>query len=403
MKHLCFTIILLCTCSTLLYAQEIQAVSDGDYYSDNRYRAGIHFLRELENEHVIGYREKYKIKRPAAWKDKGILSGATYFAGQKNAKTGTSIYFLVTDYYSEASQIIFDVNGNADFNDDSIINVKDGQWFTVTFTNRKDKQALLPRSFFLRKEIRDSSFMRLGALFTQSRSSGPAVAIAWDKPKFFRRIVLPDGNYVTLQDVNCNGFYNDEDDRVLAGDILSMPRLEQNRVRNKKYKPGIELPFAGNTYRLTHVDKHGSSIKVIALNKITDTVERMMPFEYRDDAGVKQRFAVDEKKEYTVLYFWGAWCIGCIKQGPTFAALMKEYEAAIAFQTFNSGDKEENMDLYLTKKKMPFSRWRISKAEAQRIYITAFPGYRVINRNGHVVFQTSVVPELASFLQNTRE
>jgi thiol-disulfide isomerase/thioredoxin len=215
-------------------------------------------------------------------------------------------------------------------------------------------------------------------------------------------VVLPDSNIITLYDYDCNGFFTDDYDKIMAGDIQQNSRLGNNPVKTKKSKPGVELPYANNTYKVTGVDKYGNSITVLPLNKVIDTVEKLPAFKFTDEVGDKKNFGIISAKPYSVLYIWGAWCIGCVSQAPGFVRVMKKYESMTDFYTFNYGDKEDIMLNYIAAKKMPFKPDWISNSIIKILQVESFPSYLIVDKMNHIVLRSSSVYEVEQFFANIK-
>lgn len=381
--------------------QGITYNANPEFFVQDKSSTGFDFLVLLKNNKVKGFDDKeYKIKVPEIWKGKEIAWGQAYFTGLRHSKTGNEIFFLIINYDTTDTKIVFDKNGNTDFTDDSILNIETGKHFDCYFHNQKDPQGIFIQDFLLRRDVADTSYAGLYRAWTKGQSDYlPSRFIFFDKRKNCRKIILPDNNIITLMDYDCNGFFNDKMDRIMAGDVQLNSRLAQNPVKTKKIRKGSELVFANNTYKLVSVDKYGNSINLVPLNEIRDTTELLPVFIYSDENHRKRTYRPNSSKDYTVLYIWGTWCIGCQYQSSAFNDLMKKKKDMVDYVTLNSGDKEETMVNYIRLKNYPFQYYRINETAARKLNVDAYPSYIVIDKAKRIVLRTSSVNDLYAFLE----
>ena len=381
--------------------QETVYPSTAEYFVEDKRSSGFNFLQLLKDNKVHAAEDKpYSITIPAAWKGKQIAWGEAYFTGLRHSKTGNDIFFLIINYDTTGTKIVFDKNGNTDFTDDSIMNIETGKHFDCYFHNQKDPQGIFVQDFLLRRDVADTSYAGLYRVLTRGQSEYlPSRFIFFDKRKNCRKIILPDNNIITLMDYDCNGFFNDKRDKIMAGDVQLNRRLARNPVKTKKIRKGNELIFDNNTYKLVNVDKYGNSVNLVSLNEIRDTTEQLPVFSYTDEKRLKKTYRPNSSKDYTILYVWGTWCIGCQYQSPAFSDLMKKKKDMVDYMTLNSGDKEEKMVEYIRLKNYPFQYYRISYKTAEKLNVEAFPSYIVIDKNKRIVLRTSDVNELSQLLE----
>lgn len=332
--------------------------TDDKYYDDTTPGFGYTFLNFLTEIKVHYLKDEYSIKPPPQFQNLPVAWGSLYFFGGGKLKTKYSMFFLVASYdYSSHCQVVFDKNGNTDFTDDSILTITPNKIFKTSFKNIKDNKAQYVSQFVFRNNVTDTNMVKRHKIFTaRGVSPLPPRFILFDKKMKYKKVVLPDSNIITLYGYDCNGFFTDDYDKIMAGDIQQNSRLGNNPVKTKKSNPGVELPYANNTYKVTGVDKYGNSITVLPFNKVIDTIEKLPAFKFTDEAADKKKFGIISAKPYSVLYIWGAWCIGCVSQSPGFVRVMKKYESMTDFYTLNYGDKENIMLNYIAAKKMPSNR-----------------------------------------------
>jgi thiol-disulfide isomerase/thioredoxin len=374
--------------------------AEKEFYDDGKLSNGICFLTLLSDNKVYDYQKEYLIKIPEEFKGKKIAWGSAYFTGLKKSKTDPNVFFLILDYDSISSKIVFDKNGDGDFTNDSLISIMSGKWVTTSFLNAKDEKGEFVSKFLFKNDLPDSLYGKLHKAMTGKwPGTLDSKYMVFDKRKNYKKVHLPDSNIITLVDYNCNGFFNDKQDKILAGNIQKGSRAYNSPFFNKNVKSGVELPFKNNTYKLLEVDKYGNNVTVFALNKIIDTTETLPKFQFINEKGNKKDFQYTSSKEYVVLYIWGAWCIGCHVQAPAFVKLIQKYTDKLDYFTFNTGDKEEVMQGYLNNKQYPFQSYRIDKTNVEKLYVEAFPSYIIIDKNQKIVLRTSDVESLGRFLK----
>lgn len=374
--------------------------AEKEYFDDGTKSSGLGFLSLMIDNTVYNKGKKFTVNIPEEFKNKKIAWGETYFTGVKKSKRGFSIFFLISNYDTAGTRIIFDKNSNMDFTDDSIVNIEKGKWFKNILYNQKDTEGLFTSSFLLRTDITDTFYAKLHKVMA---GNWPGVLpyrfMIFDRRMNYKKVILPDSNIITLCDYDCNGLYNDKEDKIIAGDIQKNPEYYINPVRTKNVKEGVKLPFFRNTYQLEKVNKYGNSVSLITLNKVTDTIEKMPDFKFTDAEGQKKDFMLTTGKPYSILYIWGSWCIGCVYQSPGFAKLMKAYADKAGFFTFNFGDKEEKIREYLTIKNLPFTANRIDRKNNDLLHIDGYPAFLIINKNKQIIKRTLSVEEVELFLK----
>jgi thiol-disulfide isomerase/thioredoxin len=375
--------------------------AEKEFFNDGTQSAGLGFLHQLKDAKVYNHsRKEFSIKPPVDFIQHKTAWGLLYFPGLGKRTTMPDMFFLLQNYDSSVIQLVVDKNGNRDFTDDSLYYLQPGKWNDIEVLNQSDKGARVYYQLLFRNDIRDSSYEKLQkAMAIRPQEILPFRFMVFTKTRNFRKIILPDSNIISVCDANINGFFNDKDDRIIAGDIQKGERLYNNPLKSHRIEKDAELPFQNNTYQLIEVDKYGNRVKLNALNKVTDSTETFPGFQFTDEKGDEKEFRFRMEKEYTVFYFWGVWCIGCHVQAPAFAALVSEYKGKADFCTFNTGDKKEQMLKYLELKKFPFQQYRISKAQVEKLHVESFPGYVVINKRQQVLLRTSSVEMLAAFLR----
>lgn len=378
--------------------------SEKGYFNDGTLSTGINFLGILTSDSIYSSKKAYSIIVPGSFKGRNIAWGSDYFTGMKKNTTRPTVFFLICTYDTTETQIVFDKNGNLDFTDDSIYAIEPGKWFEVGMMNHYENAGQFVTRWLFRRDVPDSQYGWLHKGMTSRwKNALPSKYVMFDKRNNFRRVLLPDSNVVTLYDYNVNGFYNDKEDKIIAGDILKKGRLIKYQTWTKESRKNVLLPFKNNTYKVISIDKFGNNVELLALNKLLDTTEVLDDFRFIDETGVNRKFEFKPETGFTVFYFWGNWCVGCHVQGPSFVKLMNQYSGEVQFYTFNSGDKEEDMLKYLKSKNYPFQKYRIDQKGTKKLYVEAYPSYLIVDKNKRILLRSSDINEVNQFLiKNSR-
>lgn len=359
---------------------------------------GIELLVPLTGNVVSNNGRSFTITVPASFQNKEVANGAFFFGGGKGSKTDDIVFFLVHSLKEKSPVIVFDLNGNTDFTDDSIFTIEHRKSFQVSFKNYSDEKATAANEFLLT----DSAEFKLGIIYekeTDRKGAKPLSFFFADRRLNYKKVILQDGNVITLEDWDFNGFYNDKKDRVIAGDVStdSFSQIQRNPVLTKYARSKDLLIFPNNTYRLGKVNKYGESISIEPLNKVMSQMEELPAFTYSDPEGRKAKFEIDTTKKFTVLYFWGQWCIGCHLQSPEYVKLNASIPE-VSYQAFNHGDKKENMLKYLEIKKLPFKPYSVDDETVKDLFIVGFPTFIIVDNQRKVLLRTNTVHDVKEFL-----
>ena len=356
-------------------------------------------LFRLTGDSVFGDdRKPIRIKLPKKIKFYQSAWGSIYSGAA--GKTAWDIYFIISDFDSLYSEILFDKNKNTDFTDDTAFIIQKDTPFSVIFRNPRDQNAVFRSKIRFYKGPVDSSQEKIHRIMTFKKGEAlPASYMVLSKSFRIRKIKLADGNIVSLKDVNFDGIFTKKYDKIIAGDLEANPALIKKPLQCKEVKKDVELAFGNKTYKLLSVNKYGRDISLLPLKKITDTVERLHPITYSDENGKRKTLDLKNDKKYSVFYIWGTWCIGCLYQSKGFAELMNEYQNQANFYTLNSGDKREKMEKYISDKKYPFQPYQINKETAEeKLFAEAFPTFIVADDSKKILLRTSSVDEVKQFL-----
>ena len=400
MRKYCFAFIICCIIFSCA-RQGKKYFSDGKYYADQVRGYGISDLFRLTGDSVYGNdRKPIHIKVPAITRSNGSAWGSIYSGAA--GKTAWDLYFIISDFDSTYSAIIFDKNKNCDFTDDTAFTIQKDTPFIIAFRNPQDQRAWYRYTLIYRNRPVDSSRQKIHQIMTYKIGTAlPATYMLLAKPFNIRKVKLTGGNIVSLKDADSDGMFTGKFDKIVAGDLEANPGLIKKPLQCKDVKYGAELPFGNNTYKLISVDKYGNHISLIALNKKIDTRERLTSITVWDENGNRKYLTLKSDKQYSVFYVWGTWCIGCLYQSKGFAELINECGSKANFYTLNAGDTRERMEKYIADKRYPFQPYQINKAAAEKqLFAEAFPTFIVADKDKKILLRTSFVDELKRFLHD---
>lgn len=373
--------------------------TDKNLYDDGTTNYGISYLFKLSRDSVYNSdRKSVQIKIPSEFKDTSVAWGSLYVGVFKNLRSGGEAYFLINNYNSANPMIIFDKKGDLDFTNDSSFQIQKDSTFFIEFENQRRKVRL---KFKFYHGITDTSQTEIHRLLTYGKGTAlPPEYMVLTKDYYIKKILLKDGNVISIKDVDFDGIFTSKYDKIIAGDLTKFPGLLKQRLKCKKVKSGEELIFENNTYRVEKIDKYGEYVSLTALNVVMDSIEKLPDIDYIDTDGKEKQLVLQKNKELSVFYIWGTWCIGCHFQSKELARLMNEYDQKANFYTLNTGDKKDKMVTYVQKNNYPFQLYRISASDAEnKLFAEAFPTFIIIDNEKKILLRTSYVNEVENYLK----
>jgi thiol-disulfide isomerase/thioredoxin len=376
--------------------------SDGKIYKDNGRGYEISDLFKLTGDSVFSSdRKLIKIRLPKNLKVEQTAWGSFHIGGFIRAKTKWEVFYLISDLDSANPQIMFDKNGNADFTDDTVSIIQPDSSFYVNYKNPQDRNAEFKAEYKFYRGTVDSSRIKIHKVLTHNLGVTLLPTYMMLAKRYdIKKIKLADGNIVSMRDVDFDGMFTSKYDKIIAGDLSINPGLLSKPLQCKDLKKGAELPFGNNTYKVVSIDKYGNSLSLKALNKVIDTIERLPLIKYTDINNSFQELALRTDKQYSVLYIWGTWCIGCLYQSKGFADLMNKYDSIANFYSLNTGDSKDKMIKYIKDKNYPFQPYRINKETAEeKLFADAFPTFIVADETKKILLRTSSVDEVGRFMK----
>ncbi len=365
------------------------------YYAEDTSHIWPSYLLYLQGDTVTDFRKKYHIIVPEQFRSKKIAWYYRIFGWlMKTAITAPRIFYLVADYDSSTAQIVFDINGNADFSDDSIYAIQPGEPFTLELGNQRDTAAKILMRFLFYNDLKDPFYNKQWKSF-KDKTVMPAKYMLFYKQLVYRRIVLPDSDIVMLWDYDANGFYDGPNDKIIAGDIWKDKYLGINPYKTRNVSKGEHLPFKDRVYRLIDIDKYGNGIRLEVLYETPDTAMIPPSFRFVNENGRNEELGYDE---VAVFYVWNSRCMDCAALEPGLASLMKTYADKVSFYTFNSGDKEMTMLKHIETTRFPYQKNYLTAKNAATLQVETVPAFLVVYRK-KVLLRTSNVQEVRTLLE----
>ena len=367
---------------------------------DNRSHSFI-VLSQLQDDQLVNLHDKqYKITLPDSLKNKQLAWGNVYFTGNRKAKTGSTVFFIIEGVHSSTPVITFDTNGDTDFRDETSQLMEVGKIFVMPFKNNSGK-GKFPLQLTFHNQPKDSmSYSSYNYLSGSLPHPMPSYYYLGYNRMNYRLVNLPDSNVVTLFDFDCNGLYDGKRDRIYAGNLVT--EAEPNHTTLRYISPGDEgqLPYANNTYQLVEVDPEGNWVSLEALNIVVDVREKIPSFTYHTGEGEKKY--KPGNAPYTFFYFWGSWCTGCHYVSPFVDSLKTVYRGKIDFVELNMGDGIQTKTSFIQKYKLSFPGYSIDQSNQDKLHVFGLPSFILADREGFVISR-SLKPRLMDSLVSVHQ
>jgi thiol-disulfide isomerase/thioredoxin len=208
-----------------------------------------------------------------------------------------------------------------------------------------------------------------------------------------RKIQMPGGQILLLQDANRNGTFNDADDKLVTGNSAY--------ALFRPYRKNMLLAYGDTArYYLQDIDVQGQWIKMVKAGELYGLARPLPNFEFTDTAGKKMLYAdLPRTKKYTVLYFWGSWCYGCRLQSDSVEAFYKRSASVCNFYSLNYADSKEKRQQYIREKNLSFPVLIADRATVQKAGIGSYPTFLLINAEGQIIREVSELYFITKFLE----
>ncbi len=116
-----------------------------------------------------------------------------------------------------------------------------------------------------------------------------------------------------------------------------------------------------------------------------------------------------KKKDYTLIDFWGTWCLPCIKITPDLKSLNNDFSDKLSILSIAYDKNQQNVIDYITKKKLDWNhayvkqRGNIEEIKPIRDFnINSFPTLILLNRKNQIIYRggSQDVNRIRSILEN---
>lgn len=319
-----------------------------------------------------------------------------YFTGG----TGRKTLVLVCDYKSPSPRFYVDHNQNWDFTDDG------------------DSLAL-EKNDFLDIHLHNAQSEDAVTVFRLQRLAIPndKVRNNWKrnikrKPKF-ANADLPEPDYwfrelqfnirsadveidrlrfqIGLMDWNCNGLYNDNDDRLLLGEFQSDQMSSD--LNDNSYLVGESSLFAvgDKGFKIVSIAETGSSLSFQAIDrsevpsklKVGQKLPEIAVKSLSDESVLLNDSLVAGK--YNYIEFWGTWCKGCVEELPRIREAVELHEEKLNVIGLHYGDDPiEELKSFLKKNKVTWQQSLATEDAIDTLRVSGFPYGILIDPDGSI-------------------
>ncbi len=381
---LCLFLIISCSNNKELLTYKINSGLIGD--TTNRNDVGIDFLFNLKTDTVFEYNGKpHAIILPLNWDIKNTLWSNAYYTAKSHPSR--NLYFLIkkTDSLFE---IIVDENGNYDFSDE-IVQTKSKHIDSFNVYVHRNYEVIF-RTFY--RTQNDMITERIVGSFNKHkmmpRHNSTYKFLLQERRCNYKLVQLNDSNFITIQDYDCNGLFNDKSDKIYSFNYFTTKQTSQKQATN--YTKNITLPCNNQNYTIKKIEKLGNEIQLKKSQEKIDLTNNFNNIEFKDDENKTIFFnSLSKPNPLTVLYFWGTWCKPCIEGTDSVNAFYNQYKNVMNFYSLNYADKLENIQKYKNYKKIDFPIFSINQKNTLIGNVEYYPQFVIINSNNIVLNRTS--------------
>ncbi len=155
-----------------------------------------------------------------------------------------------------------------------------------------------------------------------------------------------------------------------------------NEVRNGVYKPIID-------YEIARKKRITDRKKKVLLNLITEGKKAPdFTLQNINNTSLTLSSAI-QAKEYTVLDFWGSWCLPCIKGFPDMKKYYNKYSTRIAFISIACSDTDKKWRQAVKEHKLIWPQLINNSNEgfdvSEKYVVTTYPTKIIINKQQEIV------------------
>lgn len=387
----------------LLQAQERVKIDLQNEYraSDNRYNPLP--LYKLPENNKITYAKSdkvYDVKLPDGISSE-VAFTTEFFTGWEDGALDRSVLMLIADYTTSMPGLYVDYNQNLDLSDDGpAITLRPDESIPIHFyrsDNRDATYTIKVTTNFLkapRSIEMDSKWMKI---MKQNPVHGDVEIVDmkfWlgsKRQNMISNSVEINGQKIQLgiMDWDCNGLYNDPEDRLLTGEYGNayLSFSERDGAVSLGEEPLIEI--GDKTYEVVHVDPEGDFLEMVVTDKRKKTI--LKPGDIVADLKFKlisgETTSIHEFLEegkYTLIDVWGTWCKPCVSKLPELKAFYernvhKMNMVAIAY------DNKPSVEKFITKNKITWPNGMFTKELIEELMVEGYPYFLLLNDKGKVL------------------
>lgn len=207
---------------------------------------------------------------------------------------------------------------------------------------------------------------------------------------------------IAITDSNKNKVYGD-----VSNDYIHVTPYKNNKVPQAPvissnvitFKDSLIVLFDDIPYKIKVIDKKIPSITIKKLKNDKNIIPDIECNNNISSLAINDIFTGKHMSEYnlesgiTLLYFWGTWCEGCIKQTAIIRQLAEDLTKTgnFNFVLFNSKDDLNVAKAYLKRNKLDRYANFSSSEEALKLFsISAYPTFLLYNNNKYLGRYTNI-------------
>ena len=204
---------------------------------------------------------------------------------------------------------------------------------------------------------------------------------------------------IALTDLNDNGVFGDEHDLVHVSNSkykkVHISNITSNHVTN--YKPNMILEIENIKYKLNIIDPHLPKItlEVISNNKsvpdlvFSSLIPNLNLFEMHTSKKMNLR-KLSENNKYTVFYFFGTWCTGCVQQTKKIKEFNSNYSCNVKFIFMNFNDGDDKVGKYVKENNITNFVFISNESTNKMFSVAMFPTFALYKNGQHVLNSISI-------------
>jgi thiol-disulfide isomerase/thioredoxin len=334
------------------------------------------------------------------------------FSGSRLAPENDSLYMLWGDIKKGTPFFIIDKNQNNDFSDDSLLRIMPGDSSVFIHLNpHEHPENTHSLVLWFEKNISQADYeftFRMLAPPYLRAGRKPIPARYWPVA---RRLVARIGTLeyegetfkVGVYDGNFSGVYGDS-----PKDIVAMANLESN-LKFRRSLGGVSLDsnatiiFQGKAFELNTFTPDGSTIELnpiaTEISEANNIIPAMKVRTLSRDSAFLDAFVAETG--FTVFYFWGPWCGGCVAQGPIFRKWVAENEEVKSVGLAKGF--EQNIKAYCSKHNVTADQIVVNKELVTFFMADHYPQYILVDASKKIISRDMSMDELKAYVQKRKK